>query len=40
MSNIVVLDSEIGWVKLLYNIDGGNAFSIYGGQPIINGGGA
>ena len=40
LSNIVVLDSEIGWIKISYNIDGGNAFSIYGGQILIDGGGA
>ena len=40
MSNIVVLDSEIGWIKISYNIDGGNAFSVYGGQILIDGGGA
>ena len=40
MNELVILDSEIGWVKLSYNIDGGDAFSIYGGTIIIDGGGA
>ena len=40
MNELVILDSEIGWARFSYNIDGGNAFSIYGGSIIIDGGGA
>lgn len=39
MSNIVILDTEIGWTKTAYNIDGGTPDSLYGGITLIDGGG-
>jgi len=37
--NIVVLDTEIGWVKTSSQIDGGTPDSVYGGTTDIDCGG-
>lgn len=39
MNNLVVLDSEIGWFRPTYNLDGGTPESLYGGTTLIDGGG-